>query len=341
MSLGITTVLMLFLLLTGETSLNFTLVIFLVAVKFLSGFGIILSIVSFGIFVFQKFEEQFKGEENKKKLKAFQILLIVLPIVLIVYYGPWKISQSFIEQGAQDNIIDKLIFVYGICSLLVTLYVVPLVQGEFTTVTTVSTGEMIKSTLTKGVRGFKKRMFSWRKNFAKAQLQDQLSLRDFLDLWRQRLAVVALVVLGVGSLVFTPITVIMIGMWIRVYFLTERRPFKFEIALLVGAALALAVIAALIPFILEFTPFYATIQTNYYWVDVAYLCGLAIASVLYLHRMLRDPLAKRKERKKEEEVEDLKAEKERLEQQVKEMQAENEGTDKANKKDKGSKKKAK
>ncbi|GAB4323399.1 MAG: hypothetical protein Kow0069_28500 [Promethearchaeota archaeon] len=311
------TAVMLLVLLTGVRSLNFSLVVFLFTVKFLAGFGIVLAITSAGIFVLTKFEKQFVGEENAGKMKAFMVAMVALPVLLLVYYGPVKIWQSYTAGGIADNLLDKVLFVYGIASLLVTLYVIPLVKDEFASVTFVSTGEMVKKTLKEGVRGFKKRVFSWRKNLAKAQLQDHLSLKEFLELWRQRLAVVALLLLGLGNLIFTPIAVVFVGAWLRVYFFTSRRPFKFEVYMIVAAALANAVVAAMIPFVLELTPFYEAVKTSYYWLDVAYFTGLFLASALYLFRLTRDAWVDWKKRRKDEKIKGLKAERDSLKKELK------------------------
>ncbi|MHA1731996.1 MAG: hypothetical protein ACTSU5_08625 [Promethearchaeota archaeon] len=318
-ALAASTVVMLLLLITGEKSLNSTLIVFLFTVKFLAGFGIVLALTSAGIFFLQKFEDKFRGEENRKKLKAFMTMMVLVPVALLVYYF-LKIFQSYAKGGMADNIFDKILFAYGIASLMVTLYVLPLVRDEFATVTTVTTGEMIKKTVKGGVRGFKKRFFSWRKNFAKAQLQDHVSLKEFLELWRQRLAVVALLVLGVGSLVFTPVAVIFIAAWFRVYFFTSRRPFKFEVYLIVAAALAITVVSVLVPFVLEFTPFYAAVQQGYYFLDVAYFVGLALASALYIGRLTRGIYKDWKLKRKTKKLKDLKAEKAELERKLKETE---------------------
>jgi len=50
----------------------------------------------------------------------------------------------------------------------------------------------------------KKRYFSWRGNYAKVQIQDQMTLGEILEIWRTRFAVYLLLPIGISSLIFTP-----------------------------------------------------------------------------------------------------------------------------------------
>ncbi|MBD3353922.1 MAG: hypothetical protein GF364_20740, partial [Candidatus Lokiarchaeota archaeon] len=127
-SLSLTTVLMLFLLLTGETSLNFSIDILLVTLKFLSGFGLILSITSLAIFVLEKFSDEFKGNENRKNIKIFLLIMLLIPIALLIYNG-YNIYASYKTQSNVDNIFDQLIFIYGVLSLIISLYIKPTLTG--------------------------------------------------------------------------------------------------------------------------------------------------------------------------------------------------------------------
>lgn len=243
------------------------------------------------------------------------VSLIVIPVALLIY-NIVKIIQSYLIQASSETLIDKILFIYGICSLLVSLYIIPVIKGEFTVVTTVSTGDMIKKGAKKTYRGIKKKFFSLTKNFGKATLQDQKRLKEYLSVWRQRIAVIAMIALGIGSFVFTPICAILIISWLRIYFFTERQFTKFEAILLVSAVSAITIISILLPFVLQFTEFYDLIQTNYYLIDVAYTTGLLIGTAIYLIRFLKPRLQKWKLAKREEKIEKLEAEKSDLQKRL-------------------------
>jgi TRAP-type C4-dicarboxylate transport system permease small subunit len=155
----------------------------------------------------------------------------------------------------------------------------------------------------------------WRKNYAKAQLQDQISMKEFLNEWRQRLAIIVMPFLGLGSLVFTPIAAIIIIMWIYIFFISSDRPLKFEMILLFGSFAAITIISCLFPFILNFTSFYSTIETNYYWIYITNFIGSLIASILYLQKILQ-PLRKQRAQQK---IQDLKESQKELKDQQKEL----------------------
>lgn len=306
---------MLFLLLTGQSSLNFTLVIFLTTIKFLAGFGLIIGIISIGQFVLEKFSDQFKGKENQERLTILMVGLVVIPIILFIY-NIVKIVQSYLIQASSQTLVDNLLFIYGIGSLLVSLYIVPVIKGEFAVVTTVSTGDMIKKSAKKTYRGFKKRLFQLTNNFGKANLQDQKLLKEYLSVWRQRIAVIALIALGLGSFVFTPICAILVISWVRIYFLTKRPFSKYEAILLVCAIGAITLISILMPFVLELTEFYSLIQSNYYLIDISYTSGVLIGTAIYLKRFLQPRMQKWKLNKRDRKISKLEAEKSELKEQL-------------------------
>lgn len=300
---------MLFLLLTGEASLNFTLVIFMIVIKFLAGFGTVIGISSVIIFVLTKFEDKFKGEENKKRLKALLVFMLLVLVVLVVYEGPVKIIESVIKHGDADNIFDKLLFVYGIVSLMYSLYIRPIWKGDFLAVTVTTTSDQIKTGLKTATRGIKKKFFIWRKNYAKAELQEQQQMQDFLKKLRQQLAVIVLPFLGAGTVVFTVICAIFIFAWLRIFVVAkERKPNKPEIILLACACIGISAIAIMLPFFFDATPLYTTIREGYFGTYISQFAGLFIASIIYLRKMLAPIIAKRKV----EQIKDLKAEKEEL-----------------------------
>jgi hypothetical protein len=334
--LSAATAVMLLLLLTGESSLDFTLVIFLMVVKFLAGFGTVIGITSAIIFVLTKFEKLFKGEEHKKNLKMLLICMFLIIIGLNVYNGPFKIVQSIINPKKDvDNIFDKIMFVYGIVSLFFSLYIHPIWKGDFLMATAPTKGDNIKKGLKSASRGIKKRFFTWRKNYAKAELQQQLGMKEFMTNLRQHLAVIVLPFLGAGTIVFTVICVIFVFTWLRIFLLKERKLVKIEFIFLACACIGITVIAVLLPFVFDQTPFYATIQAGYFGTYIANFAGLLIASIIYLNKMLGPIIEKRKKQR----AKDLKAEKEDLEKEHKSLRNEHKTLQKENKKLKRSDKK--
>nr|MDO8115477.1 hypothetical protein [Candidatus Sigynarchaeota archaeon] len=316
--LAATGAVMMFLLITGEASLNFTLVIFLMVVKFLAGFGTVIGISSFVIFMLTKFADKFNGEENKKKLNLLLFSAVAIILFLLVYQGPYKIIQSFLVTGDTDNIIDKLLFIYGIVSLMFSLYIKPLLKDEFIAVTTVTTGDMIKKGLSGTASNIKKKFFAWRKDYGKVERAEQEQLKEYLNVFRQRLAVVMMLFLGAGNVVFTIICAIFILGWLRIFYFTKRKPFRYEIYLIVGACIAICAISTLMSLVLDKTPLYVTIMGAFFFTYISQFLGLLIAAILYLRRLLGPRILKRKA----QQIKNLKEEKADLEKKKEDLEKE-------------------
>nr|MDO8118847.1 hypothetical protein [Candidatus Sigynarchaeota archaeon] len=315
--LGVTAAVMLLLLLTGDRSLHFTLVIFLIVVKFLAGFGNVIGIAGATIFLLTKLESMFKGEENKGRLKLFLFVMVLIIFVLLVYQGPYKIISSIIKgTSSSDNLIDNILFVYGIISLMWGLYIRPLWKGDFLSVTTVSTGEMIKKGFSSFKDRIKKKVYEIKKEYAKVEITEQQRLQEHLKTIRQQLAVVMMLFLGAGTLVFTPICAALIFGWLRIFYFTNRKPFKYEIAIIVGACVAISAIACTMPFVIFLTAFYIAIQSGYFWTYIASFTGLLAGAIVYLRKYLGPIMAKRKK----QQIKNLKEEKAELEKEKAELE---------------------
>ncbi|MEX2681848.1 MAG: hypothetical protein Q6373_009610 [Candidatus Sigynarchaeota archaeon] len=318
--LGATTAVMLLLLLTGDKSLHFTLVIFLIVVKFLAGFGNVIGIAGVTIFLLTKLESRFKGDENKKKLKLLLVVMVLIIFGLLVYQGPYKIISGVMKitrgESVDDNWLDKVLFVYGIVSLMWSLYIRPLWKGDFLSVTTITTGDIIKKGLTNIKHRFRKKIYEMKKEYAKVEITEQQRLQEYLKTIRQHLADIMMLFLGAGTLVFTPICAAFIFGWLRIFYFTHRKPFKYEIIIIVAACVAISAIAGTMPFVLFLTAFYTTIQSGYIWTYIAQFAGLLIGAIIYLRRYLGPIMAKRKE----QQIRNLKDEKAELEKKKAELE---------------------
>ncbi len=326
-SIGVTTLLMLWMWLSGETSLNWTTIILFAGTKFIAGFGLFLTLTTATIFVLTKFGKMFK--DNKKRLDFFNIfMLIILPIVLLVYYF-YKIFDTFAKGATQDNILDNILFIYGIVSLLISLYIKPTINENLMDVTETTTGDKAKRKVTDLKRGLKKRWFTWRKDYAKATVQDALTLKEMGELTKQRVAIVMLPIIGIGSLMFTPIAAICILFFLELVINADliRKP---ERGGLIAAMIGIAVICVLLPFVTELTPFY-TANKGYWWIlSLVYFAGLLLGTFLFVKKLLnmqgyslvewsRNRIANKQEKLKENQ-ETLKEREKELKAKEKELQ---------------------
>jgi hypothetical protein len=294
--LAVTTCLMLYILLQGELSLTSTLIVFLVVIKFLAGFGLPMGLSTFVIFVLAHFEKWFCGEKNRANVKRLLLFVVFVLIIVLIYQGPYKIITSILKPGANLNFLDIILYIYGIASLFITMYILPLLKNKFFIAKLIVEKDVLKKSVTQTVQGIKTRVQSWRKQYAKVEIQKQVSLKEQLNEVRRHMAIFTFFFLGIGCLVFMPLSGIFIFIWLRIYLIyTSERPLRFEIFLLTGACIVIMVIALLQPFIPPITAMFDTIFSHYYYVVyIAQFIGLLISSIIYISHLLKPILEERK-----------------------------------------------
>jgi len=275
-----TTIIMLWLLISGATILLFTNVIFFWAAKFLSGFGLILTVTSAFLFILNLIAERIE----KKEVRIFIIVQIIIPIILIIF-GIYKIFSSLTPSGTPDSglayWIDIALYIFGIASISLSLYIVPLIKEEFEDA---ATGgglfTRIKRGAKKAGRKVKKKYYAFRKQYAKAHIQDQTTLKEILAVWRNRLAVYLLIPIGIGSLVFTPAAFICIVFWIKIFIIDEDPKVYERIALLIS--IFTIILIASLSYVFEWV-FYTEISQYFWTIEIFYLIGIITSSIMFIY----------------------------------------------------------
>jgi MFS family permease len=301
--------------------LNFFLLVFFWAVKFLSGFGILLSIANVFLIVLKKFKERF----GKKELTIFNIIQIVVPLILIIY-ATYQVITSFISKTIISQTgfwfwFGLLIYLYGILSLLLNLYILPIIRDEITEAAELGKLNWWKRGAKKVARGIKKKYFELKKEYASAQVQDQMTAKEILDLWRNKFALNFLLIIGIGSIIFTPITLVCIIFWFRVYIFFRSKIKTYEKISLLISLIFIGVITLIFPFLPS--SIYINIA-NYYWTaNLFYLIGIVIASIIFVKKLLSlqgITIAAQKIKRREKKIEELEEEKEELKRKLKEKE---------------------
>ena len=318
----LTAIIMLWVLIFGILTLNITFLIFFWVIMFLSGFGLILGIANGFLLLMDKFSDKLK----KKSTKSLIIVEIIIPTILIGY-AIYKIFSSYFQATAvtQEGIwfwIDKILYIYGIVSLLLTLYILPLASEQFQKAVELGKLTFWKKKAKKVAREIKKKYFSLRKEFAKAQIQDQMTVKEILDLWRNKFAINVLLVLAIGSLIFTPITFICVMYWLHLYVFFRIQTRSWEKVILLVGMIWIGLIAVISPFL----PFlnlqiYETIDPYFWTVNVFYLVGILVATYIFIKKLLNlqgITITALRMRSKDKKIQKLKEEKEELERQLKE-----------------------
>lgn len=282
--IAISLVLMLLIMLFGGFTLNITSLIFFYAIKFLAGFGLIISIANGFLVLLDKTSEKL----DKRATNIVVIVEIIIPFVFIGY-AIYQIISSYFENSlfSQEGfllVIDILIYIYGIVSLLMSLYILPLMNDVFYKGVELSKFVGFKKRAKKAARKVKKKYYALRGEYAMLEKQDHLTIKDLLGTWRNKFAINFLIIIALGSLIFTPIAFICVMYWLRLYviFRIERKNYE-RFTLLIGISIV-GIIALIAPFLN--LPFYLTISQYFWTINIFYLLGIILASFIFLKRLL-------------------------------------------------------
>ncbi|MFO8017161.1 MAG: hypothetical protein R6U96_00875 [Promethearchaeia archaeon] len=323
--LAVTSLLMVWILFAGETSLNFTFLVFFWVVRFLSGFGLVLAVARGFLLLLDKAGNKL----GKKGTNVLIVIEIIIPVFLIGY-GIYKIMSSYAARAVitQTGLLlwfDNIIYIYGIASLLLNLYIIPLISEQFQKAVELGKASSIKKGAKKVARKVKKKYFTLRKKYAKAQVQDQMTVRDILDLWRNKFSVILLLVLSIGAFLFMPVAFVCVMFWLRLYVFFRNPTQRFEKIFLLISMIFIGLVASIasLPFI-QFgllNELFTSIEYYYWTVDLFYLVGICIATFIFVKKLLNlqgITLRALKMWRKEKKIDQLTQEKEQLKRQLEE-----------------------
>ncbi|MFX1496905.1 MAG: hypothetical protein ACFFBH_05235 [Promethearchaeota archaeon] len=300
-----TTIFMVLELILGFISLNFTFLIFFWTMKLISGFGLIISISNAILWILNRFTEKF----TKKYVQILIIFQVIVPGVLAGYaiYSIFSNLPPATSSTGLNYWLNLILFLYGMISFTVSLYIIPLIRVEFQEAVETGLLKKIKKSATKVGRGIKKRYFNWRGKYAKVHIQDQMTLGEVLEIWRDRFAVYLLLPIAVGSVIFTPISFICLIFWLKIFVLDKGDPKFYErIALMVSMAWITIIASLSYLFNLEF---YTTIQSLFWTIQIFYLAGIIISGIIFIYQFahLKGITLKKIKKEIKEEIKEVKA----------------------------------
>jgi len=265
-------------------ALNITFLIFFWTMKLLSGFGLILTVANVILWILNRFTEKF----SKKDVQVLIIIQVIVPGIFIGYAIYSIISNLPPAIPAQTGIqywFDLIMFLYGIISLMLSLYIIPLIREEFQEAVDSGIINRMKKGTKKIGRKVKKGYFNWRGKYAKVQIQDQMTLGEVLNIWRNRFAVYFLIPIAIGSLIFTPIAFICIVFWLKIIVFNKSKPKFYErIALLISMIWVTTIACLSYTFDLVF---FTSIELFFWTIQVFYLVGILISTGIFIHQFIK------------------------------------------------------
>lgn len=278
-----TTIFMILEFVFGFIELNITFLLFFWTMKLLSGFGLILTVSNGILWILSRFTEKF----SKKHVQALIIIQVIVPGIF-VGYAIYSIISSLPPTIPPTGIrywLDLLVFLYGIISLMLTLYIIPLFQEEFQEAVEKGIVKRLKGGTKKIGRKVKRAYFSWRGNYAKVQIQDQMTLGEVLDIWRNQFAVFLLIPIAIGSLIFSPIAFVCIVFWLKIIVFDKGEPKFYERIALLITMIWITMISCL-SYAFEFV-FFTSIEPLFWTIQVFYLIGIVISTGILINQFIK------------------------------------------------------
>ena len=272
----------------GVLSFNISFLIFFWVINFLAGFGLILNIAIGFLIIFNAIKDKIS-----KKGTYFLIGSQISISVLFIIYAILRLFSSFTGRGGLSMMgiwgesyvwLDNIIFIYGIGSLLINLYIIPIIKEEFESAVNQKRIFKWKKTARDVGREIKKKYFSIRTKHAKAQVQDQMTAKEVLNLWQNKFAVYFLIPSAIAAFVFTPIAFILSIYWLKIFILEDAEIKIYENIALLISMIFIGVIAIFSRFL--DIDFYSALLDYIWTVNIFYLLGIIVASIILLKTIL-------------------------------------------------------
>jgi MFS family permease len=264
-------------LITGAFSIELSVVSGII-MRFLSGFGLSLTYATFCSLMFKYLSPMMKGSKIKAKAVITIVLIIALGVVVYGIYTIW--SALYLSRTLTD--LEFLSMLFGVWSLMIMVYVLPVLKGEYS--------PEIEQT---GVSKAKQKAGNWKfsvwKGYKSHLRKDYGTVyeKEFerfgLSLFMIRAILSGLLLLPISLILVnvTPLAILSIVLWIRMFSLNHKNFSDLERVLLILVTLSVALLTTLA----FFQP--ALITYNTYF-DVSYgiglLSGISLLFVIILRR---------------------------------------------------------
>ncbi|MFW9908413.1 MAG: hypothetical protein ACFFEF_07545 [Candidatus Thorarchaeota archaeon] len=180
--------------------------------NFLSGIGIMLTYATFCAIAFRVSSEYMKRSTSRARLIKRALLI---PIIGIVIYALYKMMAVFIL-GQTLGLIETLVSLYGVWSLLLSVYILPAFKGRYQPETQeTATDKLRKRADDFGFSLWKGYQVKIRGDYGKVYSKEFERYAARMDRIRSQLSGVLLLPLGLILLVFPPIAGVLLVFWIR------------------------------------------------------------------------------------------------------------------------------
>ena len=247
-----------------------------IVMRFLSGLGLSLTYATLCALMFKYLSSLVKGSKTKTK-GVFAIVLI--PALALIFYALYTIwGAIYLSKTLSD--FEFLSMIFGVWSLMVMVYVLPIIKGEYT-----PEMEQAEASRTQKVGEWK---FSVWKSYKSGVRKDYGSIhaKEFeryglrLFMIRSILSGLVLLPMSLILITITPLAILSIVLWIRLFSLDYKHFSGLERGLLILITLSVALLTTIAFFQPELIAY-----TIYF--DVSYGIGLLSGIILLFAIILR------------------------------------------------------
>lgn len=211
--------------------------------KFLSGIGLMLTYASFCSFVFRRTSDMMR---NKRQTATYIKTLLSLPVIAIAGYGILKMYTSLFL-GESLNLIETLVSLYGVWSVVVTVYVIPVLRSTMQREDDPGIMADVRHRLGRMRYSlWKGYQFRVKKDFGKIYAKEFERYHDRTEIIRGELSGLLLLPMCIVIVIFSPLAGLLFVLWLRILSL-ERIPLsRGEKALLIITSLTVLLISTLV-----------------------------------------------------------------------------------------------
>ncbi len=248
-----------------------------VIMRFLSGLGLSLTYATFCSLMFRYLSPLMKGSKTKAKIVVVIVLIPALGLILYSLYTIW--GAIYLARALTD--FEFLSMIFGVWSLMVMVYILPTIKGEYTP-------EIEKTGVSKAQQKAGDWKFSVWKGYKSYLRKDYGSVyeKEFerygsrLFMIRAILSGLLLLPISLILVTITPLAILSIVLWIRMFSLDHKHFSGLERGLLILVTLSVALQTTIAFFqseLLAYSTFF----------DVSYGIGLLTGVILLFIIILR------------------------------------------------------
>ena len=245
--------------------------------KFLSGIGIMLTYASFCTLAFKMSSDVMKG--SKGKARAIKGILL-LPLAGIGSYGGYRLLTALFLSGSL-GFLEILVSLYGVWSLVLSIYVLPAVRGQYRPDYKVSTKDKILRRVDNfGYslwRGYQTKVVG---DYGKAYAKEFERYATRMDKIRAQLSGVLLLPLCLTLSAFPPLAAVLLLLWIRSFSLDTKPLLAYERGLLVIAVLFVLILSSFVFLTIN-------LSMSLIFLDSAYAIGILVSILLLAAIVIR------------------------------------------------------